>query len=126
MSDDNRDSDESLIADKKHLKRRRSEETSDDARANKKRLANGHEECVAILDAGAQYGKVCTVLLSDLCDVNKISMYIYLTYMQIIDRRIRELFVRTTLLPLNTPAAKLSNECYRYLCCVPLLFVISV
>ncbi|XP_064384216.1 GMP synthase [glutamine-hydrolyzing]-like isoform X2 [Halichondria panicea] len=65
--------------DKKGWKRRRSED--EDIRAAKKPAS---DECVAILDAGAQYGKI-------------------------IDRRIRELLVRTVLLPLDTPATQLSD-----------------
>ena len=42
--------------DKKGWKRRRSETEDGDTRAAKRPAG---DECVAILDAGAQYGKVC-------------------------------------------------------------------
>lgn len=48
-----------------------------------------HSERVAILDAGAQYGKV-------------------------IDRRIRELCVESVMLPLSTPARSLLDQGYRW------------
>lgn len=47
-----------------------------------------HHDTVAILDAGAQYGKL-------------------------IDRRIRELSVKTDLLPLNTSGAELKKKGYK-------------
>ncbi len=47
-----------------------------------------HVEKVAILDAGAQYGKI-------------------------IDRRVRELNVESFILPLNTPAKQLETEGYK-------------
>ena len=48
-----------------------------------------HSERVAILDAGAQYGKL-------------------------IDRKVRELFVESIVLPLDTPAKTLLNNGYKY------------
>jgi GMP synthase, putative (fragment) len=47
-----------------------------------------HSEKVAILDAGAQYGKL-------------------------IDRKVRELSVESVVLPLNTPAKTLLNDGYK-------------
>jgi len=46
---------------------------------------NNHQECVAILDAGSQYGKV-------------------------IDRRIRELNIKSIFLPLNTSADTIKSK----------------
>lgn len=48
----------------------------------------GFSEKVAILDAGAQYGKI-------------------------IDRRVRELAVESIILPLNTPAKELESDGYK-------------
>lgn len=47
-----------------------------------------HRERVAILDAGAQYGKI-------------------------IDRRVRELSVESVILPLDTPAKVLEGDGYK-------------
>eukprot|EP00041_Stephanoeca_diplocostata_P037948 m.1461422 g.1461422 ORF g.1461422 m.1461422 type:complete len:269 (+) comp25132_c1_seq1:145-951(+) len=51
-------------------------------------MSDAHHDTVAILDAGAQYGKL-------------------------IDRRIRELAVKTDLLPLGTPVAELKSKGYK-------------
>lgn len=53
-------------------------------------MTNGqlHAEKVAILDCGAQYGKL-------------------------IDRKVRELNVESQILPLNTPASKLKEENFK-------------
>lgn len=57
-------------------------------------MTNGqlHAEKVAILDCGAQYGKL-------------------------IDRKVRELNVESHILPLNTPASKLKDENFKYVVC---------
>lgn len=53
--------------------------------------ANGqlHAEKIAILDCGAQYGKL-------------------------IDRKVRELNIESQILPLNTPAKQILDENYKY------------
>ena len=57
--------------------------------------------CVAILDAGAQYCKVCLIFRN-------------LSFCKVIDRRIRELNVRSDILPLNTSLDSLLQKGYKY------------
>jgi GMP synthase (glutamine-hydrolysing) len=69
-------------------------------------------EVVAILDAGAQYGKV--IIHSSNDQVNHLHSSTLTLPQQLIDRAVRELKVETELLPLNTPAAEISAKGYKY------------
>lgn len=77
-----------------------------------------HEK-IAILDAGAQYGKVKVIILKLLnrphyCKIINISTFLHSSFFkQIIDRKIRELLVESEILPLNTSASVLRSNDYR-------------
>lgn len=62
---------------------------------------------VALLDAGAQYGKV------ENYEISFYNVLALLMIMQVIDRRIRELNVQCIMLPLETSAASLKGKGFR-------------
>ena len=73
-------------------------------------IENGkNHDLVAILDAGAQYGKVKLIqsYIWYLRDLQKILKF------QVIDRRVRELNVETRVLPLETSAFEIKQNNYK-------------